>query len=83
MVSISNGTAAEMAEQADRHSRTHRQLKLFLTNRDVLSMVSAIREAAPNCDLIIDAAESWDCPSSEHLAQLGAWISGERASSSG
>lgn len=60
MVSISNGTAAEMAEEADRHSRKHRQLKLFLTNPDVLSMVSAIHEAAPNCDLIIDAAESWD-----------------------
>lgn len=49
---------AAMAEEAARHRR-RRLLKLKLGARDAVDCVRAVREAAPESELIVDANEAW------------------------
>lgn len=71
---ISLNSPEEMAEQTKKYS--HRDLlKLKLGEGDCLAQVRAVREAAPNTRLIVDANEAWSfdmlCEMAEPMAELG------------
>ena len=59
-MTISIDTATNMGQQA---ARLHHQgvglLKVKLDAEDILERVAAVRHAAPNCKIILDANEAW------------------------
>lgn len=55
---ISMDEPAAMAQEAARHRR-RRLLKLKLGARNAIDCVRAVREAAPDSELIVDANEAW------------------------
>jgi len=56
---ISIGTPQAMGDSAARYSK-YKTLKVKLDSEDIVERIDAVRAAAPNSGLIIDANESWD-----------------------